>query len=156
MIKTDLLRQMMANAMPRFKTDPESLEIYVSEGVLVSSAALRSASFEYRYVMEVLLMDHPADDVDAAMLAVELWAQNYQPDLLINAERWHDGVKFQAQILSDSTVDLLLKIRTTEIVIVEAVNGKPQFKHVADKAPEMSGHPSKLRELANMIGMNGE
>ncbi|PNL03599.1 hypothetical protein CEQ28_023235 [Hafnia alvei] len=91
MIKTDLLRQMMANAMPRFKTDPESLEIYVSEGVLVSSAALRSASFEYRYVMEVLLMDHPADDVDAAMLAVELWAQNYQPDLLINAERWHDG-----------------------------------------------------------------
>ncbi|EAN0852621.1 phage tail protein [Salmonella enterica] len=156
MIKTDLLRQMVTKLMPRFTEDPESLQIYVSEGLLASCQARTSASFEYRYTMEVLLMDHPADDVDTAMLAVQLWAEAYQPDLLINADRWRDGVKFEAQILSDSTVDLLLKIRTSEAVIVNLKDGGVTFEHKAEVSPAQPGAKSKLRELADMIGVGSE
>lgn len=134
MLKPDLLRQYISQAVPWLHDNPDNLAIYVQKGRIVSTGR-RSASFEYEYVIEVLVMDYP-QPLDAISLPVLAWARLYQPDLVFNPDRARGGISFEADILSNSTMDVLIKIEASEAVVVKVEEGRPVIFHRADPVPE--------------------
>jgi hypothetical protein len=44
--------------------------------------------------------------------------------LLFNPDRARDGITFEADILSNSTMDVLIKIQASEAVVVKVEDGK--------------------------------
>ncbi|MDU7129465.1 MAG: phage tail protein [Escherichia coli] len=58
MLKPDLLRQMISQHVPWLRENPDNLAVYLRKGRMVSTGQ-RAAAFEYRYTLEVLVMDYP-------------------------------------------------------------------------------------------------
>ncbi|HAU5704130.1 TPA: phage tail protein [Citrobacter freundii] len=132
MLKPDLLRQMISQHVPWLRENPDNMAVYLRKGRMVSTGQ-RSASFEYRYTLEVLVMDYP-DSVDTISVPILAWARLYQPDLLFNPDRQQNGITFEAEILSNSTMDILFQIQTDESVIVTSEDGEIVTRHRADPA----------------------
>lgn len=133
MLKPDLLRKHISQAVPWLRDNPDNLAVYVQKGRMVSTGQ-RSASFEYEYTIEVLAMDYP-EPLDTLSLPILAWARLYQPELLFNPDRARDGITFEADILSNSTMDVLIKIQASEAVVVKVEEGKPTIHHRADPMP---------------------
>lgn len=57
MLKPDLLRQMISQHVPWLRENPDNLAVYLRKGRMVSTGQ-RAAAFEYRYTLEVLVMDY--------------------------------------------------------------------------------------------------
>ncbi|WCG84491.1 phage tail protein [Pectobacterium sp. A5351] len=135
MLKAELLRKAISEQVPWLRENPDQLVVYVQEGNAISTGA-RSASFEYRYTLEVLAMDYP-HSIDTLMVPILMWARIYQPDLLLNPERRKTGITFEADLLSNSTADLLIRIQADEAVIVTRDEaGEINTRHRADPPPD--------------------
>ena len=133
MLKPDLLRKHISQAVPWLRDNPDNLAVYVQKGRMVSTGQ-RSASFEYEYTIEVLAMDYP-EPLDSLSLPILAWARLYQPELLFNPDRAREGITFEADILSNSTMDVLIQIQASEAVVVKVEEGKPVIHHRADPMP---------------------
>ncbi|AIU88993.1 MULTISPECIES: phage tail protein [Pectobacterium] len=135
MLKAELLRKAISEQVPWLRENPDQLVVYVQKGNAISTGA-RSASFEYRYTLEVLAMDYP-HSIDTLMVPVLMWARIYQPDLLLNPERRKTGITFEADLLSNSTADLLIRIQADEAVIVTRNEaGEINARHRTDPPPD--------------------
>lgn len=133
MLKPDLLRQMISQHVPWLRENPDNLAVYLRKGRMVSTGQ-RAAAFEYRYTLEVLVMDYP-ESLDTISVPVLAWARLYQPDLLFNPDRQQNGITFEADILTNSTMDVLIQIQADEAVIVTREDGEIVTRHRADPAP---------------------
>lgn len=133
MLKPDLLRQHISQAVPWLRDNPDNLAVYVQKGRMVSTGQL-AAAFEYQYTIEVLAMDYP-QPLDTLSIPILAWARLYQPELLFNPERARDGITFEADILSNSTMDVLIKIQADEAVYMKVEGGELIVKHRADPMP---------------------
>lgn len=133
MLKPDLLRQMISQHVPWLRENPDNLAVYLRKGRMVSTGQ-RAAAFEYHYTLEVLVMDYP-ESLDTISVPVLAWARLYQPDLLFNPDRQQNGITFEADILSNSTMDVLIQIQADEAVIVTREDGEIVTRHRADPAP---------------------
>ncbi|MEC3766878.1 phage tail protein [Cupriavidus sp. SS-3] len=120
MMKPNSLREALTGAVPDLARHPEKLHVFVDEGRLVATGA-RSLSFEYRYTLTLIVTDFAAGS-DEIMVPVLAWLRVNQPELFFSPAQREDGVKFEADILNHTTVDLALKLPLTERVTVR-VNG---------------------------------
>jgi hypothetical protein len=133
MIKPASLRAALVAAIPSLATDPDRLNVFIDQGSIAATGT-KTPSFEYRYVVNALVLDF-AGDSDLVMIAIVEWARANQPDLVTNVDARSNGVTFEVDILNNSTVDLSIKMQLTESVAVSTdASGKRTIRHVDDAA----------------------
>jgi hypothetical protein len=116
MIKPDSLRAALTAALPQLARDPESLLVFIDTGRIVATYA-PGLSYEYQYTLNIILTDY-AGDPDAVMIPLLQWVRTQQIELLDNPDDRQDGITFESDILANDKLDLSLKLRLTERVIV--------------------------------------
>lgn len=135
MKKPESLRQHLLAAVPQLARDPDRLLIFIDEGRLRCTAAT-GLSFEYEYRCNLILTDY-AGHPDAIAVPLFAWLRVHQHELLANLEKSRDGVRFEADILDKSKVDLSITLPLTERVIVkEQPDGQLQITHVDEPSLE--------------------
>ncbi|ARK88533.1 phage tail protein [Burkholderia pseudomallei] len=133
MNKPNSLRAALVAALPQLSASPDQLLVFVNEG-RIEATGTRTASFDYEYECEIIIRDFvgSADDV---MIAVVEWARSNQPDLVTNRDERRDGMTFVADVLSNSAVDLAIKVKLSESVVVGTDEaGNRTVEHVNDAA----------------------
>ncbi|CAE1144977.1 phage tail protein [Serratia sp. Tan611] len=137
MKKAELLREALVASNTWCKANPEQFTVWVEKGH-IEIMATGESSFMYIYPIQVLAMDFPGQ-VDDLMLPLLAWVWENQPDLLLNPEE-NQRIEFDADIISDDSADILLKVPVWERVIVTAgENGKPMAQHLAEDKPRLGG-----------------
>lgn len=116
MDKPARLRAALKAALPELARNPDTLQLFVESGQLAATAGA-SLSWEYRYTLVVLVTDYTGSP-DPVILTLLTWLRQHQPELLQNRERLQDGLRFDVDILKHGCVDLQVKLKLTERVIV--------------------------------------
>jgi hypothetical protein len=117
MNKAASFRQAIASAVPSLKDDPDKLLVFIDQGHIVATAA-PSLSFEYRFVLNAILLDF-AGDADTVFVALMAWVQRNQSDLVSNDDTRKNGITFEVDHLTQTTFDLSIKLTLTESVVVD-------------------------------------
>ncbi|MHA6159502.1 phage tail protein [Pseudomonas sichuanensis] len=132
MNKPDSLRAHLLQAVPDLQED--RLLMFIDEGKVRCTAAA-SLSFEYGYNLQIILTDY-ASHPDAVMVPLLGWLKIHQSELLENLDKSKEGVKFEADILDRTKVDLSITLPLTERVIVGADDqGNPTIEHAGEPQP---------------------
>lgn len=135
MIKPASLRAALVAAIPSLKVNPDALTVFIDRGSIAATGT-RSLSFEYRYLCNALLLDF-AGEADDVFIALVAWVRENQPDLVTNADERANGITYEIDILSNSTVDISIKLTLTESVVVSVdADGKRTVTHVDDAAED--------------------
>jgi hypothetical protein len=133
MNKAISLRQMLTENVSQLKKHPDKLKIFIETGNIV--ARLTSLSFEYRYQLNVLVVDyegHP-DDIVLPMLR---WVAVNQPDLMQNPEKAENQIVFEAEPINNETYDIKIQLPLVEAVKIEKVGNTYQMTHLEE--PELN------------------
>lgn len=117
MNKPESLRAHLLAAIPELKRNPDRLLVFIDNGSMRSTAA-PGLSFEYSYTLNLILTDF-AGHPDAVAIPLFAWVLVNQRELMENQERGRDAIKFEADILDNSKVDLSITLPLTERVIVK-------------------------------------
>ncbi|WP_426762145.1 phage tail protein [Hafnia paralvei] len=133
MKKPESLRQALNKSVPFIANNPECLSIFIDSGSVVSTLAT-SLSFEYRYTLNVIVMNF-AGDQNLLMAPILGWLTQHQPDILANPERREDGFTFEADILNNTTSDISIDLKLTERVIIKEENGQMVVEAVDEPNP---------------------
>lgn len=140
MLKPNLIREIIVKANPYLKRDPDKLQIFLDSGSIVSYGAA-SLSFEYRYTLNVIVQDYP-NHADQIILPLLAYLRTQQPELFENRDLAQNLIRFEAEILSLSLLDLSIQVDLTERVIVgQDVENKLVATHVGE--PEIPDFPSQ-------------
>lgn len=160
MNKPESLRAHLLAAVPELKHNPDRLLVFVDQGTLRSTAA-PGLSFEYSYQLNLILTDF-AGHPDAVAIPLFAWVLANQRELMENPERGKEAIKFEADILDNSKVDLSIILPLTERVIVKRQeNGTLQVSHPPEPQVEEPFPLEALRletpdgELIGEWGGNG-
>lgn len=138
MIKPASLRAALVAAIPTLATDPDRLTVFIDAGHIAVTGT-QTPSFEYRYTAHALVLDF-AGEADHVFIAIVEWARTNQPDLVTNVDQRESGITFEADVLSNQTVDLSIKLQLTESVVVSTdASGKRTISHVDDAADHWLG-----------------
>lgn len=128
MMKPESLRAHLVGRVPDLKHNPDRLMVFIDNGTMRSTAA-PGLSFEYAYTLNLIFTDfggHP----DTIAIALFDWLRVNQRELMENLERVEDSVRFEADILDNSKVDLSIRLPLTERVIVKPLDdGSLQVNH---------------------------
>ncbi|PKG93649.1 phage tail protein [Pseudomonas sp. Choline-3u-10] len=131
MNKPESLRSHLVAAVPELKRNPDRLLTFVDNGSMRSTAA-PGLSFEYSYTLNIILTDF-AGHPDAVVIPLFAWVLINQRELMENQEKGRDAIKFEADILDNSKVDLSITLPLTERVIVKRqADGTLQVSHPAE------------------------
>ncbi|HEL3831916.1 TPA: phage tail protein [Stenotrophomonas maltophilia] len=134
MKKPQLLRQHLVAAMPSLAADPERLLVFVDDGGLVASFTA-GLSFQYTYTLELVLRDFTGAP-EAVMVPLLQWLTRHQPELLANPAN-RDKLTFVVDVLSDTLVDLAIKLPLTERVrVVQDDAGAFQLEYLPEPPTE--------------------
>ncbi|MFP5424978.1 MAG: phage tail protein [Gammaproteobacteria bacterium] len=134
MNKPDSLRNHLLATVPELRNDPDRLLVFIDNGTVRSTAAV-GLSFEYAYTLNVMLTDF-AGHPDALMIQLLAWLMVNQHELLANLEKGKEAIKFEADILDNSKVDLSIELSLTERVIVKKLDdGTLQVSHPGEPQP---------------------
>ncbi|MFP6558146.1 phage tail protein [Paraburkholderia sp. B3] len=135
MNKATSLRRALTVAVPSLAVDPDKLLVFIDAGNIVGTGAV-SLSFDYAYTLNVIIEDF-AGDADTVFVAVMAWVRRNQSDLLTNDDLRKLGISFEADQLTQTTVDLSIKLRLTESVVVGTNDaGEQTIEHVGEPVPE--------------------
>ena len=115
MEKPSSLRETLTGALPALQIDPQKLSIFVVGGRILHTGT-DALSWEYSYTLRVLLLDY-ADHADAVMAPVVGWMKRNQPEVFDNPERRARAIRFEAEYLNTSAIDLQIELELTERVI---------------------------------------
>ncbi|WAC70807.1 phage tail protein [Roseateles sp. SL47] len=134
MLKPNSLRQHLCSAVPALKRDPDKLAVFIRDGKLVSAGG-ESLSFEYRYTLNLVLLDY-ADHADAIMVPLLAWLQLNQPEIAENPDLREKALRFEVEFLNAATVDLSIEVDLTERVLVRPRDGGIglDVKHLGEPA----------------------
>jgi len=128
MNKPDSLRNHLLAAVPGLRNDPDRLLVFIDNGTVRSTAAV-GLSFEYAYTLNVMLTDF-AGHPDALMIPLLAWLMVNQHELIANLEKGKEAIRFEADVLDNSKVDLSIELALTERVIVKKQDdGTLQVSH---------------------------
>lgn len=116
MNKPDSLRAHLLAAVPELKNNPDRLLIFIDNGKVRCTAAA-SLSFEYGYDLQVIFTDF-AGHPNSVMVPLLGWLRVNQAELLENLDKSADGIKFEADLIDNSKVDMSLSLPLTERVVV--------------------------------------
>lgn len=125
MHKLSSLRQSITDACPDLARDPDRLLIFAEDGKLVKKNLLAGLSFEYQYKATLLVTDFGADP-DTLLIPILAWCQKNQPDMT-------EHVSFEADILNNTDVDLVITLPLTEFVkVTDNGNGTVSTDHLPE------------------------
>ena len=137
MNKPESLRAHLVAAVPELKRNPDRLLTFVDNGSMRSTAA-PGLSFEYSYTLNIILTDF-AGHPDAVAIPLFAWVLINQRELMENQEKGRDAIKFEADILDNSKVDLSITLPLTERVIVKRMpDGTLHVDHPQE--PQLEPH----------------
>lgn len=130
MKKLHLLRAHLINAVPALANDPDRLLTFVEEGSIEFRRGL-NLTHEYQFTAQLVLTDFSAD-LDTLMVPLLHWLAEYQPDADPT-----EAVSFEAEILSNKSVDVALRVKLTERVLakVECTTGNIKVDHALPRFP---------------------
>lgn len=120
MQKPEQLKQYLVQSIDELKHHPDRLLIFVDDGKIRHTLA-QGLSFEYHYTLTLVLTDYAGDLAGIAIPLID-WLKINQSELFANLEKSGEGLPFEAEILSNHTVDLVIKLPLTERVIVKQQN----------------------------------
>ncbi|MET3234337.1 UNVERIFIED_ORG: hypothetical protein ABIC54_006558 [Burkholderia sp. 1263] len=135
MNKANSLRAALTAAVPSLATDPDKLLVFIDAGNIIATGAA-SGSFDYAYTLNVMLLDF-VGDADIVFAALVAWISRNESDLLTNDDLRKNGITFEADQLTQTTVDLSIKIKLTESVVIGVdEQGAQTITHVDEPVPE--------------------
>lgn len=138
MKKPESLRKALIAAVPTLKRNPDKLLIFIESGTIACTGA-PSLSFEYRFALNAIVTDF-AGSADQIIVPTLAWIRDNQPELMLNPDHMKDGIKFEAEILNSTTLDLSIKLLLTERVGVNEAGGKTTITHFDEPAlPDLGG-----------------
>lgn len=134
MKKLHQLRQHLVAAVPALAVDPERLLVFVNDGGLVASYT-PGLSFQYRYTLELILRDFSGPP-EAVMVPLLQWLTRHQPELLAGPDN-REKLTFEVDVLSDTLVDLAIKLPLTERVrVAPDADGAFQLQYLPEPPTE--------------------
>ena len=116
MLKPGSLRSHLVAAVPELARDPERLVVMARAGRAITTGT-GSLSFEYAYTLQVIVLDY-AGHADAVVVPLLAWVARNQSELLDNDELRQKAIRFEAEYLTATTIDLSIEIDLTERVLV--------------------------------------
>ncbi|WP_333617437.1 phage tail protein [Mixta calida] len=150
MLKPKQLREALTNSVPLLARNPDSLNIFIDSGRIVSTLA-SSLSFEYQYQLNLVITDY-ADDIDLVMVPVLAWLRENQPDIMATEEKRRTGFTFKADVLSDTLCDISIDLQLTERVIVKQDGDALHVNHIGEPPlPENVNRPLQLYVNGELI-----
>jgi hypothetical protein len=116
MNKIGLLRAALVEALPEFQVNPDRLVIFVDKGRLVSRLT-PAMGYEWRYTTRLEFHEFTSSP-NAIAVPLLLWLRQYQPDRLLDFAREDSALGFAADILDETTWDIVFSFELTEAVEV--------------------------------------
>jgi len=115
MLKPDSLRAALVVAIPHFAKNPDELKIFISKG-RIAARETPALGYEWRYTLEAILLNFTGNP-DAVALAVIIWLRTNQPELLANHQAGNEAIKFQADVIDATTIDMSIELELNEAVV---------------------------------------
>lgn len=134
MLKLPHLRNHLAKAVPELARDPERFIVMATGGRIVNTGT-GALSYEYAYTAQLFVLDY-AGHADAVIVPLLSWAKRHQSELFDNPAKRANGIRFNAEYLTTSTIDLSIEIDLTERVVVRAREDGPAGALEAEHVPE--------------------
>lgn len=150
MLKPQLLRKVLADSVPLLQRNPDSLNVFIDSGRIVSTLA-SSLSFEYQYRLNMVITDY-TDDIDLLVVPMLEWLRLNEPDIMATKEKQQEGFTFKADVISDAACDISIDLQLSERVIVRRVDGALHVEHVGENPlPEDDAQPVRLYAGGSLI-----
>lgn len=113
MLKPAAIRNMLTDFLPELAENPERLRLWIDKGG-IRTRLTDSFTFEVAYRLNIVVIDWTRAPVIIFALLNE-WLRRYQPDLV--ASQAAAGYSFEADIVTNSAMDLSIDLDLTETVI---------------------------------------
>ncbi|MEZ3415897.1 phage tail protein [Pantoea dispersa] len=150
MLKPQLLRKVLTDSVPLLQRNPDSLNVFIDSGRIVSTLA-SSLSFEYQYRLNMVITDY-TDDIDLLVVPMLEWLRVNEPDIMATKEKQQDGFTFKADVISDTACDISIDLQLSERVIVRRVDGALHVEHVGENPlPDDDARPVQLYAYGALI-----
>lgn len=150
MLKPKQLREALTASVPMLQRSPDSLNVFIDNGRIVSTLAT-SLSFEYQYQLNMVITDY-TDDIDLLIVPLLAWLRINQPDVMTTKEKQQSGFTFKADVISDTASDISIDIQLTERVIVRQEGDELHVNHVGENPlPENDARPVQLYLRGELI-----
>lgn len=149
MKKHQSLKAHLISAVSELQRDPDRVLVFVDEGAIRCTLA-NGLSYEYVYTLTLILTDY-AGDLAAVTIPVLDWIRINQSELLANLEKAKNAIKFEAEILSNDKVDLVIQLPITERVIVK----KDSNGLSVDYPEELHYHQAEESKMVTLYDKDG-
>lgn len=130
MNKAQSVRGALNEAIPDLVTNPDKLLVFADAGSIIASMAA-TGSFDYAFTLNVIVQDFTGD-ADVVFAAIVRWMRVNEPAALLNVNTREQAITFEADFTDQTTVDLSIKLKLTESVVV---NADGTMAHVAEPQP---------------------
>ena len=141
MNKPGQVRELLTQAVPELRRNPESLHLFIENGNVNATGAGLNLSFEYQFDLLILITDY-AGHADSLIVPLLAWCRDNQPELLMNDDR-RDGFKFRAEQLTSNTADVEITLKLTERVkVYPGEAGGVNIEHLPE--PPLLGAPDGI------------
>jgi Na+/serine symporter len=130
MNKVQSVRLALNDAIPDLVDNPDKLLVFADTGSIIASMAA-TASFDYAFTLNVILQDFTGD-ADVVFSAIVRWMRVNEPAALLSIDTREQAITFEADFTDQTTVDLSIKLKLTESVVV---NDDGTMVHVAEPQP---------------------
>jgi len=143
MLKPNQLRKVLTDSVPLLQRNPDSLNVFIDSGRIVSTLAT-SLSFEYQYRLNIVITDYTGD-IDLLIVPMLEWLRVNEPDIMATKDRQQNGFTFKADVISDTASDISIDLQLSERVIVKQVGEALHVEHVGENPlPENDARPLQL------------
>lgn len=133
MEKAKSLRAYLENAIPWIKQNPDKLIVLIPSGS-ISTTGTGTISFEGQFTLELIFIEYP-HNADTVFIPILSWLRTGQPDLLENNHRMEEAIRFEAEFIDHSKVDISIKLKLDERVKVTESTGGITVEHMAEPQP---------------------
>lgn len=151
MDKATSLREQLTENVEQFEKYPDKLKVFIENGNIV--ARLSSLSFEYRYELNILVIDYEGHP-DTIVLPLLRWVATNQPDLMQNPDKAENRIIFECEPINNKTYDISIKMPLSEAVKIVKNGDNFDMTHVPE--PELNDltgpSPWELRANDELIG----
>ena len=150
MLKPQQLRKALTDSVPLLQCNPDSLNVFIDSGRIVSTLAA-SLSFEYQYRLNMVITDYTGD-IDLLVVPMLEWLRVNEPDIMATKEKQQTGFTFKADVISDTASDISIDLQLSERVIVKRVGDELHVNHVGENPlPENDARPVQLYAGGDLV-----
>jgi hypothetical protein len=110
------LTDWLTRAVPGLAQDPERLFVIHEKGNVVARSG--GPSFIQKFTAQIIVLDVPYAHLDAVIVALVIWLQRQQPELMENSESAENAIPYQLVELDRETCDFRCDLQLTELVSV--------------------------------------